>query len=185
MTPERLAGSVRTLGVTPTALEGLGCGWADAADLARWRAGFAGDGTRTDGAYLFAEHSKQARLQCCSKRLGLPPPRFGVSSAARAMLYRFAVETGFRAGEIRGLTRANLRLTGDKPSGTVPAAFAKNRVERTVPLKLETAAALAAFVAGKLPGAHVFKLPRQENFAPMIRGDLARADVPYEDDAGR
>ena len=115
----------------------------------------------------------------------LAPERFNVSGEERYWLYRLAVETGFRAGELRGLTRASLALDAVAPSATVLAAFAKNRRDRTVPLSPDTAAGLSGLVGNKLPNARVFRLPRKENIVKMLRGDLERAGVAYVDDAGR
>jgi integrase len=104
---------------------------------------------------------------------------FGMSGAARYWLYRLAAETGFRAGELRALVRGDLTLEGDDPEATVPAAFAKNRHERTVPLKPETAEKLLGFLAGKLPGARVFRLPRPEKVVLMLRADLKAAKAEW------
>ena len=113
------------------------------------------------------------------------PERFGMAGEARYWLYRLAVETGLRAGELRTLTRASVATGGPRPALTVAAAFAKSRRERTVPLKPDTAAELAEFLGAKLPAARVFRLPRPENIVRMLRGDLTAANVGYVDDAGR
>lgn len=113
------------------------------------------------------------------------PERFGVPAEERYWLYRLAAESGLRAGELRTLTRASVATGGPRPAVTVAAGFAKSRRERTVPLKPDTAAELAAFLGAKLPAAPVFRLPRPESIAPMLRGDLAAAGVPYVDDGGR
>ncbi len=113
------------------------------------------------------------------------PEHFGMTGSVRAVLYRLAAESGLRAGELRALSRANLNLDGAKPTATVPAASAKNRRERTVPLKADMAADLRALVGSKLPTARVFRLPRPENMVKMLRADLERAGIAYENDAGR
>ncbi|MBU0717958.1 MAG: site-specific integrase [Planctomycetes bacterium] len=113
------------------------------------------------------------------------PERYGMTGEQRYWLYRLAIETGFRAGELRSLTRANLIVDHVRPTATVSAAFAKNRHERTIPLKAETANGLRTFLGAKLPKASVFQLPRSENIVRMLRGDLAQAEVPYVDDAER
>jgi len=46
-------------------------------------------------------------------------------AADRAMLYRLAVETGLRAGELRSLTRSSFQLEGKEPTVTIAAAYAK------------------------------------------------------------
>jgi len=102
------------------------------------------------------------------------PERFGMSGADRALLYRLAVETGLRAGELRSLTRGSFHL-GDEPSVTIAAAYAKNRRQDTLPLRAETAKLLAAHVAGKMPQAEVFAMPPRQHLAEMFRADLADA----------
>ena len=43
----------------------------------------------------------------------------------RAMLYRLAMETGFRSSELRSLSRSSFDLDGDPPTVTVEAAYSK------------------------------------------------------------
>ena len=45
------------------------------------------------------------------------PERFGMSGAARALLYRLAVETGLRRGELASLTRDSSALGREHWSG--------------------------------------------------------------------
>jgi hypothetical protein len=99
------------------------------------------------------------------------------------MLYRVAVETGLRANELRSLTRASFDLSADPQTVTVAAAYSKHRREDVVPLRLDTAAALAEHLAAKLPGAPAFTMPNRT--AEVIRADLEAAGIDYRDDAGR
>jgi integrase len=99
--------------------------------------------------------------------------RFGMAACARALLYRLAVETGLRAGELRSLTRASFTLEGADQSVTIAAAYAKNRREDTLPLKPETAAVLAKHVADKMPQTQAFTIPPRQHVAKMFRADLA------------
>ena len=113
------------------------------------------------------------------------PERFGMTGAERAMLYRVAVETGLRAGELRSLTRASFDLEGDPATVTVAAAYSKRRREDTLPLRPELATELRAFTTAMTPGALVFKIPNRKNAAYMFREDLKTAGVVYRDDSGR
>jgi integrase len=61
------------------------------------------------------------------------PERFGMSGAGRALLYKLAVETGLRAGELASLTRASFALDGDKPTVIVQAGYSKHRREDVLP----------------------------------------------------
>jgi len=108
-----------------------------------------------------------------------------MTGEARYWLYRLALETGFRSGELRSLTRASFDLSGSEPTINVEAASAKNRKAATLPLRSDTASELRAFLANKLPTAKVFRMPRPENVVVMLRGDLEAAGVPYADETGR
>jgi len=101
--------------------------------------------------------------------------RNGMSGEARAMLYRLAVETGLRAGELRSLTRVSFRLDDEEPTVTIAAAYAKNRREDSLPLRANTAAALAAHLAGKMQRAKAFDVPAETAVSKMFRADLDHA----------
>jgi len=105
--------------------------------------------------------------------------RYGMTGATRATLYRLAVETGLRAGELRSLTRASFALDGDGPSVTIDAAYSKNRRADTLPLRADTAAAMAEHVKGKMPAAQAFNVPGHTHTAKMFRADLADARAAY------
>ena len=121
------------------------------------------------------------------------PWRYGMSGYERALLYRLTVETGLRRDELKSLEKASFDL--ENYTVTVKAAYSKNRREAVLPLRKDTAAELEAFLAGKLPRAPVFSVPRKT--AEMLRADLAATEVrdksgkvvvkaiPYIDDAGR
>jgi len=103
------------------------------------------------------------------------PERHGMTGPARAMLYRLAVESGLRAAELRSLTRASFMLDGNEPSVTIAAAYAKNRRQDALPLRLDTAALLATHLAGKMPTAQAFAVPRRTDVIRMFRADMADA----------
>ncbi len=101
--------------------------------------------------------------------------RFGMTGEARAMLYHLALESGLRAAELRSLTRASFYLEGDEPSVTIAAAYAKNRRQDTLPLRPETASLLDAHLAGKMPKALAFDVPKRTEVSRMFRADLTAA----------
>jgi integrase len=105
--------------------------------------------------------------------------RFGMTAAARAMLYRVAVETGLRSAELRSLTRASFDLDGNEPSVTIAAAYAKNRRQDTLPLKPETASTLAVHLSGKMPKAQAFSMPIRTEVIRMFRADLTDARAAW------
>ena len=97
----------------------------------------------------------------------------GMSGADRAMLYRLAVGTGFRATELRSLTPGSFHLDTDRPSVTVQAADSKHRCRDTQPIRQDLADLLRPWLADKPGGTPVFGVP--ERTAEMIRMDLRRA----------
>jgi integrase len=102
------------------------------------------------------------------------PPRCGTSGPQRAMLYRLAVETGLRAGEIASLTPESFDLSAETPTVTVQAAYSKRRRLDVLPLRLDTARELRDFLKTATPGEVVFKVPAGR-FARIFRADLAAA----------
>jgi integrase len=105
--------------------------------------------------------------------------RAGMTGPERAMLYRVALETGLRAGELRSLTRGSFQLDGDDPTVTVAAGYSKRRREDVQPLRPSLAAALAEFLTGKPRAAAAFSVPRRERVASVLRADLAAARAAW------
>ena len=103
------------------------------------------------------------------------------SGPERALLYRLAIETGLRANELRSLTAANFDLTADPPTICVEAGYSKRRRRDVLPLRPDTAALLADFLAAKLPGAAAFHVPDKPG--KMFLADLAAARRAWLDDA--
>lgn len=112
---------------------------------------------------------------------GAGPERYGLSGYERRLLYRFAVETGLRANEIR--TLKVLAFDFDELTVTVEAINSKHRRIDTLPLRPELAVLLKRHVAKKLPTARAFYVT--DKTAVMLRDDLTDAKIPYLDDAGR
>ncbi|MCX5675795.1 MAG: site-specific integrase [Planctomycetota bacterium] len=125
----------------------------------------------------------ELRLLLAAARGG--PERHGMAGPERALLYRLAVETGLRAAELASLTRASFDLGGRPPTVTVRAAYSKHRREDVLPLRPDTAAALGAHLAGKMPAAPAFTMPARWHVIAAFKADLAAAGVPYVDGAGR
>jgi len=112
------------------------------------------------------------------------PERCGMSAESRYWLYRLAVETGLRSGELRSLTRSSFDLS-ESATVTLAAKHAKNRTDAILPLRAATATALAAYLVDKLPMAPAFTMPRPEKVVVMFKADLTAAGIDYADDAGR
>ncbi len=107
----------------------------------------------------------------------------GLSGPDRAMLYRLAHGTGFRASELAALTPEGFRMDDDPPTVTVLACYTKNKQKATQPIAAALADRLKPWLAGKRPGRPVFDgMPAKA--AAMLRADLEAAGVPYETDDG-
>jgi integrase len=101
--------------------------------------------------------------------------RYGMEGGERALLYRLAIETGLRAGELRSLTRACLRLDETPPCVVLKARSTKNRKDARQFILPEMAEALREHAATKAPNSPLFKLPHPSNIVRMLRADLAEA----------
>ena len=113
------------------------------------------------------------------------PVRMKMSGVERALLYRLAVETGYRAGELASLTRANFDLERETPTVRCLAASSKGKRRSSIPLRPETAAMLGRHLAIKAPAALAFNMPQSTHTAAMVRADLIEARIPITDDLGR
>jgi len=98
------------------------------------------------------------------------------------MLYRLAVGTGFRAGELRSLTPEFFCLDQSPPTVKVTAAYSKRRRDDVQPIRRDLAAILRPWLAGKAAGKPVFRMP--EKTAEMLRRDMEAANILYQDKAG-
>ncbi len=107
--------------------------------------------------------------------------RFGLSGHQRALLYRLACESGLRANELRMLKVGSFDF--DNCEVIVQDHTAKNRKEKTLPLRPDTAAEIKELLANMLPGTQAFKVPGKP--IDMLRPDLEAAGIEYQDDAGR
>ena len=105
------------------------------------------------------------------------PRRYKLTGAERALLYRLAVESGFRRGELASLTRASFALDGPSPTVTVLASSSKRRREDILPLRPDTAEALRAHLVGKEASAPAFAVPSRNYAAKMLRCDAEAAGV--------
>jgi hypothetical protein len=101
------------------------------------------------------------------------------------MLYRLAVETGLRAGELRSLTPASFDLSDDLPTVKVLAAYSKHRRDDTLPLLPATASMLGEYLMERDYTKTVFQFPRREELASVLRTDLEAAGIPYRDATNR
>ena len=108
-----------------------------------------------------------------------------LSGFDRSMLYRLAVETGLRVGEIRSLTPASFDFRSKLATVKVAAAYSKHRRDDTLPLLATTAAMLREYVNKRPLDKPLFTLPRREAIAGVLRVDLEAAGIPYRDATNR
>jgi integrase len=101
---------------------------------------------------------------------------FQMTGPQRALFYLFAVETGFRLGELNSLRVCDFDLSDERPSVQLRAGHAKNRKD-TPPLPLRTALAarLRTQFAKKLPEAPAFNAPDSFHAARTVRQDMEDA----------
>ena len=110
-------------------------------------------------------------------------PEHGASGPTRAMCYRVAAATGFRASELRSLTRESFDLEASPPTCTVEAAYSKRRRRDVQPLPEALIELLQAWLSDFEPGQPVFEGIAGDT-ARMLRADLAAARVEWLDEAG-
>ncbi len=111
------------------------------------------------------------------------PTVMGITGTDRAMAYKVAAGTGFRAGEIKSLTPESFDLDTDLPTVTVAAGYSKRRRDDTQPIRADLADTLRQWLIGKPRGVPVLLLP--DRTAQMLRVDLAAAGIDHTDGAGR
>ena len=107
-----------------------------------------------------------------------------MTGSERAFLYRLAVETGLRAGEIRSLTPRSFSLEGEPPTVTVGAAYSKHRRQDVQLLPSNLATGLRTFLSDQSDVSPVFSMPYSSGVARMLRAVLADAHISYRDDSG-
>ena len=109
-------------------------------------------------------------------------PEHNLPGPDRAMVYRLALGTGFRAGELRSLTPASFDLDRDPPTVTVTVAHSKRRRKDRQPIRQDLADLLRPWLADRPEGERLFaKLPGDT--ARMLRGDLATARQTWINEA--
>jgi integrase len=133
---------------------------------------------RLFGAARSSDPIVTARVPRTGNRL----PTATLTGPEREAVHRLAAGTGFRAEEIRSLTREAFRLTGDEPSVKLSAEAAKNGRERIQPIRRDLAVILSPFVAKTPRGGPVFRLPAKT--ADMLRRDLERAGIAVKTSEG-
>jgi len=135
-------------------------------------------------------HTRRAlgieELRTLLRKTAEGPERYGMTGRERYLLYRLAIETGLRRGEIRRLQKGDFDL--DAGTVTVRAVRAtKNKRTREQALSPGLCAELREFLSSKLPAVKAFGgsyVQLTDRTADMLREDLDAAGLPYKDDRG-
>ena len=103
----------------------------------------------------------------------------GIFGPARAILYRVALNTGYRVTELASLTPDSFDLDATTPAIVLAAEFTKNRCEAVQPISTELADALRPFLAACPKLLPVWPGTWHEKAAKMLRIDLEAAGIPF------
>ena len=109
------------------------------------------------------------------------PVVMGMAGPDRAMLYRVALGTGFRANELRNLTLESFDLDADPPTITVQAAYSKHRRKDVQPIRRDLADLLRPWLETKAAGQPIFTMP--DRAAKMMQKDLTKAREEWVEEA--
>ncbi len=100
--------------------------------------------------------------------------RFEMTAQERCLVYRVAIQTGLRVGELRSLTRGSFYLNEKSPYIKAESGSTKNRQVAYQYIDSDLANDLKALISTKLPTVTVFPLPQKEA-AKMLQADLEDA----------
>ncbi len=108
-----------------------------------------------------------------------------MSGDERAALYDLMLGTGLRQAEATSLTPSSFEFDCEGgPVVTVAAAYSKRRRDDVLPLPQHVARRLQRLLKKRDPAQLIWILPHKP-VDRMLRPDLARAGIEYEDAAGR
>jgi integrase len=135
---------------------------------------------QTDRRHVRRELTPEETAWLLKTTEALTRPEHNLAGPDRAMVYRLALGTGFRANELRSLTPESFDLEGDAPTVSIAAGYSKRRRQDVQPIRADLAALLRPWLAAKPPRQRLFgKLPG--NTARMLRGDLDAARAAWID----
>ena len=105
-------------------------------------------------------------------------PGHGSPGPTRAMCYRLAAATGYRASELKSLTTDSFDIDATPPTCTVEAGYSKRRKRDVQPLPDALVEPLRFWLTGFAPGEHVFS-GIADDTARMLRSDLKAARAEW------
>lgn len=105
----------------------------------------------------------------------------------RALLYLTALHTGLRAGELASLKVSDLHLDDGVPFWELDGVNTKNGKDAQAPLRQDLVEQLKSWIeeTGKQPTDKVFDIPKFTQLSKLLRKDLKKACIPYQDEKGR
>ena len=103
----------------------------------------------------------------------------GLSGQDRAMLYRLAIGTGLRLGELLSLKPESFDLHDERGTVCLEAASSKRRKQDRLPLPRELIAPLAYWLSRRQPGSPLWTL-KGHHGAEVIRKDLYTAGIVWD-----
>ena len=131
----------------------------------------------TDPKHVRRELTEEEIARLIGTTEGRTRPEHNMPGADRAIIYRLALGTGFRASELRSLTPSSFHLDDEPPTVTVHAAHSKRRRTDAQPIRRDLAETLGCWLEGKPEGTLFAKLPRDT--ARMLRRDLKAARAAW------
>ncbi len=114
------------------------------------------------------------------------PERYGMDGLERFLLYRFVIETGLRANEIRQLRKVDFDFANH--CVVIRAASAKGKRQDIQQIRPDLSSDIKQFFGNRLPQAKAFGgryVRLTDKTAKMIKADLITAGIDYQDEAGR
>jgi len=146
-------------------------------------------GVETLNTAVDVRHARRAlsaeevsKLIASARTSGISIQRF--TGEQRARIYLVAYLTGLRRKELGSLTPKSFNLDATPPTVTVAATASKHRQEDVLPLHPELAVMLGQWLKGMQPGDKLFPRLGQRKTHVMVRKDLERVGIPYENEEG-
>jgi site-specific recombinase XerD len=121
-------------------------------------------------------------LVASARSSGISIQRF--TGEQRARIYLMAYLTGLRRNELGSLTARSFALDASPATVTVAAVSSKHRKVDVLPLHPELAAMLRQWLKGLQPGEKLFPRLGQRKTHVMVKKDLERVGIPYENEDG-
>lgn len=120
-------------------------------------------------------HETLAKLLAATEKRDAKTPFEGKD---RAIWYQTMAYTGIRKMESAALTPESFHLAGKSPFIAGEAAYSKNGKDYKIPLRLDFAAKLAAWLKGKPTGKPVFTLSKGYRCEEVFEADCKAAEIP-------